>query len=111
MARYSLEGFADLMDTIVTVKSTDGFDIRSQVRILLTKYDSRKSVSIEWVMQQLEPFRDMLFHTRIRQNEALNQAHMAMEPIFHFKPNSFGAEDYWQLTEEFLSLCHLSGKS
>lgn len=111
MARYSLEGFADLMDTIVTVKSTDGFDIRSQVRILLTKYDSRKSVSIEWVMQQLEPFRDMLFQTRIRQNEALNQAHMAMEPIFHFKPNSFGAEDYWQLTEEFLSLCRPSGKS
>lgn len=111
MARYSLEGFADLMDTIVTVKSADGFDIETQVRILLTKYDSRKTVSIEWVMQQLEPFRGMLFQTKIRQNEALNQAHMAMEPIFHFKPNSFGAEDYWLLTEEFLDLCHLSGKS
>jgi len=111
MARYSLEGFADLMDTIMTVKSSDGFNLREQVRILLTKYDSRKSVSIEWVMQQLEPFREMVFETRIRQNEALNQAHMAMEPIFHFKPNSFGAEDYRHLTEEFLRLCHRSGKS
>lgn len=105
IARYSLEGFADLMDTIATVKSADGFEVERQVRILLTKYDSRKSVSIEWVMQQLEPFRDMVFETRIRQNEALNQAHMAMEPIFQFKPNSFGAEDYRQLTEEFLKLC------
>ncbi len=111
IARYSLEGFADLMDTIATVKSADGFDIGERVRILLTKYDSRKSVSIEWVIQQLEPFRHMLFQTRIRQNEALNQAHMAMEPIFQFKPNSFGAEDYWQLTEEFLNQCLPSGKN
>lgn len=111
VARYSLEGFADLMDTIGTVKSADGFSIEEQVRILLTKFDSRKSVSVEWVMHQLEPFREMVFETRIRQNEALNQAHMAMEPIFTFKANSFGAEDYRQLTEEFLRLCRLSGRS
>lgn len=111
MARYSLEGFADLMETIETVKNSDSFRMDEQVRILLTKFDSRKTVSIEWVMQQLEPFKGMLFQTRIRQNEALNQAHMAMEPIFSFKPNSFGAEDYGQLTEEFLRLCLPSGKS
>lgn len=105
IARYSLEGFADLMDTIQTVKSTEEFDLTRQVRILLTKFDARKSVSIDWVMKQLEPFRGMLFKTRIRQNEALNQAHMAMEPIFVFRPTSPGAEDYAGLTEEFLSLC------
>jgi chromosome partitioning protein len=105
IARYSLEGFADLMETIQTVKSAEEFHLERQLRILLTKYDARKSVSVEWVMRQLEPFRGLLFETKIRQNEALNQAHMAMEPIFTFKPNSFGAEDYAQLTEEFLRLC------
>jgi chromosome partitioning protein len=105
MARYSLEGFADLMETIDNVKDSGSFPIQRFVRILLTKYDSRKTISIEWVMNQLEPFRGLLFKTKIRQNEALNQAHMAMEPIFTFKGNSFGAEDYGQLTKEFLAVC------
>jgi chromosome partitioning protein len=111
MARYSLEGFADLMETIATVKNTGSFQMERQVRILLTKYDSRKTVSIEWVMEQLEPFKGLLLRTRIRQNEALNQAHMAMEPIFTFKANSFGAEDYGQLTKEFITLCRRLEKS
>jgi chromosome partitioning protein len=104
MARYSLEGFADLMETIENVKNSDDVDKVGCVRILLTKLDSRKSVSNDWVMAQLEPHKALLFATRIRQNEALNQAHMATEPIFSFKANSPGAEDYEQLTKEFLSL-------
>jgi chromosome partitioning protein len=59
------------------------------------------------VEKQLEPYKNMLFETKIRQNEALNQAHMAQEPIFTFKPNSPGAEDYNSLTKEFLNLCRL----
>ena len=38
-------------------------------------------------------------------NEALNQAHMAQEPIFAYKKDSSGAEDYRQLTNDFLKLC------
>jgi chromosome partitioning protein len=57
-------------------------------------------------MTQLDGgYKDFLFETKIRKNEALNQAHMAMEPIFSFKADSPGAEDYAQLTKEFLSLC------
>lgn len=104
MARYSLEGFADLMETIENVKNGDEVEKEGFVRILLTKLDSRKSVSNDWVMAQLEPHKALLLSTRIRQNEALNQAHMATEPIFSFKANSPGAEDYGQLTKEFLSL-------
>lgn len=106
VARYSLDGFADLMDTIDTVKNDDEFNKKERIRILLTKYDSRKTISNDWVLQQLEPFNRLLLNVRIRQNEALNQAHMAQEPIFMFKPNSPGAQDYEQLTKEFLSLCH-----
>lgn len=106
VARYSLDGFADLMDTIDTVKNDDEFNKKERIRILLTKYDSRKTISNDWVLQQLEPFNRLLLNVRIRQNEALNQAHMAQEPIFMFKPNSPGAKDYEQLTKEFLSLCH-----
>ena len=105
MSRYSLDGFADLMETIDAIK---GINVNKQefVRILLTKFDVRNSVSNEWVMTQLNNgYKDFLFQTKIRRNEALNQAHMAMEPIFNFKADSPGAEDYAQLAKEFLRLC------
>jgi chromosome partitioning protein len=105
MSRYSLDGFADLMETIDVVKGRS-LDKREFVRILLTKFDARNKVSNEWVMTQLNGgFSEFLFNTKIRKNEALNQAHMAMEPIFSFKADSAGAEDYDQLTKELLSLC------
>ena len=106
MARYSLDGFADLMDTIENVKN-DNLEQKNFIRVLLNKVDSRKKISIGWVTEQLEPYQELLFETKIRQNEALNQAHMAQEPIFIFKPNSAGAEDYENLTKEFLKICHL----
>jgi chromosome partitioning protein len=111
ISRYSLEGFADLMETIENVKNPDFSSTVNFLRILLTKYDSRKSISIDWVMTQLKPYKNLLFKTRIRQNEALNQAHMSMEPIFAFKPRSAGAADYEEFTKEFLRLCRRSERS
>jgi len=105
MGRYALEGFADLIETIDKVKNNDA-DKKSFVRILLTKFDARKTISNDWVLDQLCDYTDLLFETKIRQNEALNQAHMAMEPIFNFKANSPGAEDYEQLTKELIKICH-----
>lgn len=105
MGRYALDGFSDLMETIDNVKNSIQ-NKKEFIRILLTKYDSRNKVSNDWVMHQLEPFKELLFNTVIRKNEALNQAHMAQEPIFSFKSDSTGAQDYQQLTNEFLQLCN-----
>jgi len=105
MARYALEGISDLMETIDHVKNGESEGEITQIRILLTKVDSRNKISNEWVTKQLKPFSPLLFQTKIRKNEALNQSQMAMEPIFAFKPNSSGAEDYEQLSREFLTLC------
>ena len=103
MSRYALEGFSDLLDTVDNVKNNKGIEKQDLIRILITKYDTRKTISIEWAMDQLESYKHLLFETKIRQNEALNQAQMAQEPIFSFKSNSAGAEDYKQLTSEFLT--------
>ena len=104
-ARFSLEGFSDLLDAINIVKRANQAMSDCILRILFCKFDSRKAISNQWVMKQLELYRSMLFMTHIRQCEALNQAHMAKEPIFTFKPNSHGAEDYTSLAKEFLSQC------
>lgn len=105
MGRYALDGFADLMETIDNVQNNDNRPKEKFIRILLTKYDARNKVSNEWVMNQLEGYRNLLFETMIRRNEAINQAHMAQEPISVFKPDSSGAQDYEQLSREFLRLC------
>jgi len=103
MGRYALDGFSDLMETIEHVKNGD-FNKNDFIRILLTKYDNRNKVSNDWVLQQLEPFKHLIFQTYIRRNEALNQSQMAQETIFHFKADSSGSQDYTQLINEFLSL-------
>jgi chromosome partitioning protein len=103
MGRYALDGFADLMETIEHVKNAD-FNKADFIRILLTKYDSRNKVSNDWIFQQLEPFKHLIFNTYIRRNEALNQSQMAQESIFDFKADSVGSQDYEQLIQEFLSL-------
>jgi len=102
-ARFSLEGFSDLLNAINLMKRSNQTTSERILRILFCKFDSRKAISNQWVMKQLEPYRSILFMTHIRQCEALNQAHMAKEPIFTFKPNSHGAEDYASLMKEFLS--------
>ncbi|MBM3209311.1 ParA family protein [Candidatus Shapirobacteria bacterium] len=111
ISRYALDGFSDLIETIENVKNHDELEKEKYIRILLTKYDPRNKVSNEWVLQQLEPYKELIFQTIIRKNEALNQAHMAQEPIFTFKPDSSGGEDYQKLTTEFLNLCHQSEKN
>ena len=93
------------METINSVKDFNSSPNEEFIRILLTKYDTRKKITNDWVFEQLEPYKSMLLETIIHQNEALNQAHMAMEPVFSFKPGSHGAEDYNKLTQEFLELC------
>jgi chromosome partitioning protein len=105
MGRYALDGFGDLMETIDNVKTNEVNGKEKFIRILLTKYESRNKVTNDWVEKQLEPYADFIFQTRIRKNEALNQAHMAQSPIFLFQPNSIGAQDYKQLTLELLNLC------
>jgi chromosome partitioning protein len=108
MSRYSLEGFSDLMETINLVKGGNSKGNKNLVRILLTKFNARNSVTNDWIMKGLEPYKELLLNTTLRLNEALNQAHMATKPIFSFDPRSKGAEDYTNLTKEFLNLCHQS---
>lgn len=103
VGRYALEGLSDLLETVAQVKNGEANS--KYIRILLTKFEQRNTVSNDWALKQLERYQEMIFTTRIRKNEALNQSSMAQEPIFTFKPDSPGAQDYKQLMEEFLNLC------
>ena len=106
MARFSLDGFSDFIDTIDHVRKNEEIGKEKVIKILLNKFDSRKTITNDWVFDQLEPYKEFMLKTKIRQNESLNQAHMAMEPVMKFKPSSAGAKDYESLTKELLEIWH-----
>ena len=98
-SRYALEGFSDLTETIDVVKTSQE-NKEVNIRILLTKLDPRNRVTNDWVMGELEGYKDLILHSVIRRSEALNQANIVGKPIFAVKPNSSGAMDYNNLAEE-----------
>jgi chromosome partitioning protein len=106
ISRYSLDGLADLLTTVEAVKSLSIEDLFQQdlFRILLTMYDKRNSVTNEYILEQLQPYRDKTFSAVIMKNEALNQAQIAQKAIFDYEPKSSGALDYLQLCLEFLEI-------
>jgi uncharacterized phage-like protein YoqJ len=64
-------------DTIRKVKKRNSFDIDRSLKILYTMYDKRKKISLDYVNSEIKQYKKLIFSTKIRQNESLNQAHMA----------------------------------
>jgi chromosome partitioning protein len=106
ISRYSLDGLADLLTTIETVKSLSPEELFQEdvFRILLTMFDKRNRITNEYILEQLKPYRDKTFQTIIMKNEALNQAQIAQKAIFDYEPRCSGAQDHWQLAHEFLEI-------
>ena len=103
-SRFSLEGLADLLDVIETVTANrPDVDPATFYRVMLTKVDSRLKRSGEYTERELATYKERLYAAQIRRTDSLNQAHAAGLPIFHFDPSSLGAEDYAELTKEFLA--------
>ena len=96
--RYSLDGIADLFQSIKEVKEFEDFDYW----ILRNSRDARTKLSNVFVEEQLMPFKKNLLETVIRRNEAINQAQMNNEPVMVFEPRSYGAEDFKKLTKEII---------
>jgi chromosome partitioning protein len=96
--RYSLDGIADLFSTIREVKESDTYNYR----IVRNNFDSRNSVSNNFIDEQIAPLQSSLLNTIIRKNEAINQAQMNNEPVLTFDPRSNGSKDFYSLTEEIV---------
>jgi chromosome partitioning protein len=108
ISRYSLDGLADLLTTVASVKELTSQDMFSEdhFRILLTMYDRRNRVTNQYVLEEIRPYWQKVFQTIIMRNEALNQAQIAQKAVFDFDPHSSGSVDYQNLAVEFLQLYH-----
>jgi chromosome partitioning protein len=99
MEARAADGIVDLLELIAILKG-DGW---SDWRILLTKVDSRKSVTNEAVMAALSRWQAKILKTPIPQSEPLNQAQIERTDIYTYDPDSKGAVAYKALTEEILN--------
>lgn len=106
ISRYSLDGLADLLTTVETVKNLSLEELfqGDHFRILLTMFDKRNRITNEYILEQLRPYQDKTFKTMIMKNEALNQSQIAQKAIFNYDPKCSGAQDHLQLTTEFLKI-------
>lgn len=98
MEARASDAFIDLLDLIIALKGEDFTDFR----ILLTKFDSRKTITNEAVLSQFSDWKDKFFKTHIPISEALNQAQIAGQDIFSFEPKSKGAAAYEELAKELI---------
>lgn len=108
MSRLAFEGVANLLnlsDTIARWRKVHGLPLQDPfVRLLLTKYDSRKSVTNQTLLESIGPYQELIFETKIRQSEPLNQALMENLCIFEKNDKCHGADDYRDLVEEILKI-------
>lgn len=100
MGARASDGLVDMLEIVTMLKGAD-FD---QWRIVLTKFDIRKSVTNEAVFKGLEPYRQRIMRSRVGISEELNQAQIAGKDIFRFEPNGRGAGFYRDLSGEIIAL-------
>ncbi len=98
----ALQGLSKLLQTVEVVQKrlNKGLKITG---IIATRYDQRKRLNQEVIAKLNEYFgQDKLFKTAIRDNVSLAEAPSFGQTIFEYKPDSYGALDYLNLSKEIL---------
>ena len=98
---YALEGLAQLISTIKTIKKSlnKKLDIEG---IIATMFDKRTNLSEQVYGEVKEHFPDKTYETVIPRNIRLSEAPSFGEPIIKYDITSSGAEAYFALAQEVM---------
>ena len=96
-----VHSFMHHFNNIVKIKKKLGMEI-DVLGFVFTKYDDHKKMNRQICQQLEEEFGNKVFHTHIRSNIQLAKAQEAGLDIFSFDKHAYGAQDYHELSEEFL---------
>ncbi|MCX7705716.1 MAG: ParA family protein, partial [bacterium] len=97
----ALQGISKLLETVEIVKKRLNHNIKI-TGIIGTRFDGRKRLNREVVEKIRNYFGDNFFKTLIRENISLAEAPSFGKTIYEYKPDSYGAEDYFNLSREIL---------
>lgn len=97
----AVKGLVDLNNVVSSVSENRGEWV--PVYVLFTQYDRRKSLH-RTTVEQVAGAGFRTFATKIRDNVALGEAPAFGTDIFTYAPRSNGAQDYADLTDEYLKI-------
>jgi chromosome partitioning protein len=100
-AEFPIEGISDIFDTIEIIKEEVNPNLKI-MGILLTKYDSRTSISKMIFAQLKNELGDLLFKSIIKVNIKITEAQFDKKPVDIYAPKCKGALNYKELAEEVL---------
>lgn len=101
---YSFDGVAQLLKTFATVRRL----INDRIVIggvFITVADLRENITKLSIEQAKEFFGDATLNTVIRRNVKVVESPGEGKPVIYTSPNSYGAEDYKNLTLEIIARC------
>jgi len=102
MSVLAFEGVNDLVETLETVNERLNKRLRI-LGVLFTRVDGRNLNMNEVIEANIRNFfRNKVFETQITINTALNKSQLEGLPVYQNYPSSSGAENYRQLSDEFL---------
>ena len=106
---FALEGLAHLMKTVRLVQKAvnPGLEIEG---IVLTMYDGRLNLSKQVADEIAQVFGSRVYRTMVARNVRLSEAPSYGQPVYLYDASSKGAQNYRDLTLEFLSAQGLSPK-
>lgn len=97
----ALRSLDDLIEKIESVKSGLNPDL-AVGGLVATRFDGRKVLSRAVTQALRERFGALLLETVIRENIALAESPQLGKDIFSYRPRSYGAEDYMNLSLEMM---------
>lgn len=98
---YALEGLSQLVQTIGLVKKNTNKKLILE-GILFTMYDSRTNLSFQVVKEVQNHFSSVIYNTKIARSVRLSEAPSFGMSCISYDPKSKGAEQYRELTMEFI---------
>ena len=99
---YSLEGIAQLLNTIDLVKKRSNPKLKIE-GIVLTMADKRTKLTSQIIDEVKKYFRGLVYSTIIPRNIRLAEAPSFGKSIFDYDSNSTGARSYWKLAQEIIN--------
>lgn len=99
---FALQGMGKLMEVVQLIRSRLN-PLLKVTGIIVCMFRSQTNLAREVLDEVQGYFGDVVFKTMIRQNIRLAEAASHGTTIFEYDPQSIGALDYWELTEEIVA--------
>lgn len=98
---FSIKGISDLIDTLNLVQENINENLEI-MGVLLSRFDSRKKISIDIKDNLGKAFEGKVFNTFIRQSVDIEYAQDEQKPVNFYNNKSNGSIDYLNLAKEIL---------